>query len=52
MWATTAFVVIHVSHMTHTGCDTKLVCDTNTKTFVCDTNAGTRWRLPHEKRKQ
>ena len=31
--------------------DIKLVCDTNTNTSVCDTNAETRWRLPHEKRK-
>ena len=29
------------------GCDTKLMCDTNTNTCICDTNAGTKWRLPH-----
>ena len=33
-------------------CDTKRVCDTNTNTCVCETNALTRWRLPHGKRKQ
>ena len=33
-------------------CDTKLACETNTNTCVCDTNAVTGWRLPHGKRKQ
>ena len=37
-------VLVIVSH-------TSLVSHTNI-TLVCDTNAGTRWRFPHGKRKQ